>query len=100
MQPKDSYWSTKPTLGYLFEFDDAWLLAGARWQHARTFGTDISRDMPTAMALWKMPWQPFSWGDMKLAVLAGYWVDAPHPNRDKTGYLAAELSIEELFRIE
>lgn len=99
MEPTDSYWKTQPTLGYVFQFEksDSWLLAAARWQHAETLGTNIKRDLPLILTLWKLPWQPLSWGEMKLAVLGGMWTDAPHPNRDNTGYVAAELSIEELF---
>jgi hypothetical protein len=91
LEPTDQIWSVTPTLGYVFVMDGTWVLAGLRWEHAETIESGYSRDMPTAMALWKLPGSLAN-GEMKLVGLGGYWFD--HPNREGTPYFATQFSVD------
>lgn len=91
LEPTDTFWVTRPTLGWVFVMDESYVLTAFRWEHGETLGTGFSRDMAALLALWKTPWSP-SGGEMKLAVVGGWWVD--HPNRADTAYAATQLSID------
>lgn len=93
MAPTDQMWSIRPLLGYAFVMDewDSWVLAGLRWEHTETLQTALSRDMPSALALWKLP-GALAGGEMQLVTLGGYWLS--HPNRQDTWYLAGEFSVD------
>ncbi len=94
VEPTDSYWVTRPTLGRVFAMPerDTWLVAALRWEHGRTANTDVTRDMAAAVGLWKLPWTLGRDSEMMLAVVGGYWVR--HPNREGTIYAASQLTVE------
>jgi hypothetical protein len=96
LEPDDQMWTARPMLAYVFVLEDfdSWILTGARWEHAQTIGTEITRDMPGGLALWKLPGS-LADGEMKLALVGGYWLN--HPNRQDTVYAASQFSVEWLF---
>lgn len=96
LEPTDQFWTVRPLLGYVFvmEESDSWVLAGARWEHAASIQSDLSRDMPGALAVWKLPGD-LAGGEMKLVGIGGYWLN--HPNRSGTGYVASQFSVEWLY---
>lgn len=93
LEPSDGYWVTRPTVGRVFPFEDArgWILAGARWEHARSVRSGVVRDLAAAVGMWNIPWDVLGEEEMLLGVVAGYW--ARHPNRDGTLYGATQLSL-------
>ncbi|QDG50605.1 hypothetical protein FIV42_07625 [Persicimonas caeni] len=91
LAPTDQMWMIQPMLAYVFTFDDSWLLTGLRWEHAETIETDLSRDMPTLLGMWKLPGM-LAGGEMKLVGLGGYWFS--HPNREGTIYLASQFAVD------
>jgi hypothetical protein len=94
LEPSDSYWVTRPTLGQVFALPerDSWIMAALRWEHGRSHNTNVVRDMAAVVGLWKLPWSVRRDGEMVLAVVGGYW--ARHPNRQGTVYVASQLSID------
>ncbi len=93
MAPTEQMWALRPMLGYVFVMKPwhTWVLAGLRWEHAQTVHTALSRDMPSVLALWKLP-GALAGGTIQLATVGGYWLD--HPNRQGTFYLAGQLSVD------
>ncbi len=91
LAPTDQMWMVQPMLAYVFTFDDSWLLTGLRWEHAETIETELSRDMPTLLGMWKLP-GALAGGEMKLVGLGGYWFS--HPNREGTVYFATQFSVD------
>lgn len=92
LEPEDTFWVTRPTLGWVFVGEDQWLLTGFRWEHGESVGTEITRDMAALLGLWKLPWKVVG-GDAKLALVAGFWVN--HPNREEEPlYLASQFSVD------
>lgn len=93
LEPRDTYWSLTPTLGYALSFDqlDSYVLPALRWEHTESAGTDITTDIAQIMGLWKLPSNWWSGHKMELIVLGGYWVD--HPNRQGTPYLAGVFNV-------
>lgn len=94
LDPKDSFLITKPTVGWVFTMPslDSWLLAGFRWERTRVFGQDYKRDLAAALALWKLPGAWLSWGEPKVALVGGWWVN--HPNREDTPWFGGQLTFE------
>jgi hypothetical protein len=93
LAPTDQVWKVQPTVGYVFSMKeyDTWVMAALRWEHAETIETGLSRDLATAMGLWKLP-GTLSSGEMKLVGLGGVW--AKHPNREGEPYVAALFSVD------
>lgn len=94
LEPEDNMLIARPTAGYLLLAEDpkrTYLLLGARWERTLTQGTDLTRDLVAALALWKIPTDWWSTGAPRLAVLAGGW--AQHPNDRVLPYVAAQLSM-------
>lgn len=95
LEPTDTFWLVKPTLGYAFSFEklDSWLLTGLRWEHSETFEQGFSRDLGTLLALWKLPGKWWPGKEMQLAMLGGAWIN--HPNRESTRfYFATAFSMK------
>ncbi len=94
LEPSDSYWVTRPTVGRIFALPDrdSWVMAALRWEHGQASGTGVTRDMAALVGLWSLPWTLRAQGEVTLAIVAGYWVR--HPNRAGTVYGASQLSVE------
>lgn len=93
LAPEEQVWTVQPTLGYVFVFEESrsWLLTGLRWEHSQTVKTDLGRDMPQALGMWKLPGD-LAGGEMQLVGLGGYWLK--HPNRQGTPYFATQFSVD------
>ncbi|RDV39729.1 hypothetical protein DV096_03950 [Bradymonadaceae bacterium TMQ3] len=89
--PEDTYWVTRPTLGYLFGENPAesFVLLGARWEHTSIANSGVVRDTVGLLFNWKLPSSYLSWGDASISGFGGMHID--HPNR---GELSPYLGIQ------
>jgi hypothetical protein len=94
LEPRDSFLITRPTIGWVFTMDtlDSWILAGFRWEHAHVYERDYNRELAALLALWKVPPSWVSWGEPKVALVGGWWVD--HPARSNEPWIGGQFSFE------
>lgn len=94
LEPTDTFLMTRPTIGYVWGDNPArtYLLTGIRWEYTKTFGTDISRTMPTFVFSWKLPADWLNIGSPSVAGVGGFFLD--HPNRENSPYFGLQLTLE------
>lgn len=95
--PTDTFWVTRPTVGYLLgrDLSKGYLLLGARWEHVSIANSRTSRDTVGMLFNWKVPASVMEWGDPALSGFGGVHVD--HPNR---GRVSPYLGIQALVQFQ
>ncbi|RAL25475.1 hypothetical protein DL240_04485 [Lujinxingia litoralis] len=92
--PEDTYWVTRPTLGYLFGRDlaESYVMLGARWEHTSVTNSGVVRDTVGLLFNWKMPSRYLDWGDPSLSGFGGVHIE--HPNRGEISpYVGIQVGV-------
>ncbi len=93
--PTDTFWVTRPTLGYLIGSDlsVSYLMLGARWERVAVRNTEVVRDTVGVVFNWKIPPTVMEWGDPALSGFGGVFLD--HPNR---GQISPYLGLQAILQ--
>ena len=94
-EPEDTFFITRPTVGYLIGSDlSRWfVLVGARWERIVTRESDVVRDTAGLVFNWQMPDSLMDFGDPAIAGFGGVHID--HPTRGSTSpYLGVQMMME------
>ncbi len=93
--PTDSFWMTRPTLGYLLgrDLSHSYLLLGARWERVAVNTTEVVRDTVGVVFNWKIPPTLMEWGDPAFSGFGGVFLN--HPNR---GQVSPYLGLQFIFQ--
>ena len=90
-EPRDHYFTFKPTLGFLpIQNDDTYLLTAARYDYARVFGNDLRTSQLNALVIWGVPKSWVKTPALTVTGLFGYWLKHPE-ERANTMYLALQI---------
>ncbi len=81
LEPTDSFWTFRPTAGYMFRGDDGAnrVLLAARWEHRTTVRSDVSYDLLGLVGVWFLPDDLIGFGESRWSALAGTYLY--HPSR-------------------